>query len=222
MAFFTKDFIEFFKTLAKNNNREWFNDNKKRYETSVKKPFEVFIDEMLQRIRKEDPSVQIEAKDAILRINRDIRFSKDKTPYNLHRTAFLSAGGRKNKGIPGFFLRLSPEMVGIMAGAYHPSKEELQNIRHAIAKNASSFTKMTDNKPFKEKYTSIVGEQNKRIPKEFQRLTEKHPIIANKQFYVKAELSPDWITKDDLADHLMDYFHAVKPLNDFLIKAMMS
>jgi len=222
MAFFTDDFSAFFKELAKNNNRDWFQDNKKRYETSVKKPFEAFVTEMLGRISAADPSVQITAKDAILRINRDIRFSKDKTPYNLHRTAILSAGGRKNKEIPGLFLRLSPEMIAVMAGAYVVGKESLQRIREAITFDRNSLSNIIDNKTFIEKFNSIRGEQNKRIPKEFQAAAAENPLVANKQFYLMAELSPDWITKDDLADHLMTYYHAARPLNDFLQNAMES
>ncbi|MEZ5038643.1 MAG: DUF2461 domain-containing protein [Saprospiraceae bacterium] len=220
MTFFTEDFNAFFKDLAKNNHKEWFNAHKKRYEMSVKLPFEAFISEMLRRIQKEDPRVNIEAKEAILRINRDIRFAKDKTPYNLHQTAFLSAGGRKHKEIPGFFLRLSPEMVGIMAGAYHPSNEELQKIRYNITNNDFEITEILNNKSFKEKYTTLKGEQSKRIPSEFKAAAIKQPLVANKQFYVMAELSPDLITADDLADQLMTYYHAAKPLNDFLINVM--
>lgn len=222
MAFFTDDFCAFFKELAKNNNRDWFHDNKKRYENSVKKPFEAFVTEMLQRISADDASVQITAKDAILRINRDIRFSKDKTPYNLHRTALISAGGRKNKEIPGLFLRLSPEMIAVMAGAYVVGKESLHKIRQSITINGDTLSEITDNKIFIEKYNSIKGEQNKRIPKEFQAAAAENPLVANKQFYLMAELSPDWITKDDLVDHLMTYYHAARPLNDFLQNAMES
>lgn len=220
MSFFTDDFCGYFKDLAKHNNRDWFQENKKRYETSVKAPFEAFVTEMLARISAADPRVQITAKDAILRINRDIRFSKDKTPYNLHRTAFLSAGGRKNKEIPGFFLRLSPETVGVMAGTYQPNKESLQKIRYFITKNYHQVSNIIDNKGFIDKYGSIKGEQNKRLPKEFQSAVTAYPLVANKQFYLMAELSPDWITREDFVDHLMTYYHAARPFNDFFQNAM--
>ena len=103
MQYFTEDFINFFKELAANNHKEWFHENKKRYESSVKKPFTVFVGKMIEEIQKVDADLMIEPKDCILRINRDIRFSKDKTPYNLHYTAFISRGGKKDKSIPGFF-----------------------------------------------------------------------------------------------------------------------
>ena len=77
MAYFNKEFIKFFKELNKNNHKEWFDENRKRYEKEVKEPFQKFIDEMIGMINSDDPDVRIEAKDAIFRINRDIRFSKD-------------------------------------------------------------------------------------------------------------------------------------------------
>ncbi|HNR54889.1 MAG TPA: DUF2461 family protein, partial [Flavobacteriales bacterium] len=84
MAWFTNDFNDFFKDLAKNNNKEWFDANRKRYEASVKEPFTAFVAEAIKRIGKHDKAVRIEPKEAIFRINRDIRFSKDKTPYKLN------------------------------------------------------------------------------------------------------------------------------------------
>lgn len=222
MPFFTDDFCGFFQELAKNNNREWFKENRKRYEVSIKSPFEAFVSEMLTRINNVDPRVQITSKDAILRIHRDVRFSKDKTPYNLHCTAILSAGGRKNKEIPGFFLRLSPEKIWVMAGSYQPSKESLQKIRLCITKNYSNLIKIIENKEFISIYQSVKGEQNKRLPKEFQSAAKEFPLVANKQFYLMAELSSDWITRDNFVEHLMTYYHTARPFNDFLQNAIAS
>ncbi len=131
MAFFTDDFSAFFKELAKNNNRDWFQDNKKRYETSVKKPFEAFVTEMLARISAADPSVQITAKDAILRINRDIRFSKDKTPYHqhLHMLWTTDTGGRQPIG---WFFGIGLDYISIGAGLMGFEKDTLTQWRLAI------------------------------------------------------------------------------------------
>ena len=96
MAYFTKDFTKFLKDLEKNNNREWFNENKKRYEESVKEPFYNFIDEMIMRINAIDNNVAIQPKDAIFRIYKDVRFSKDKLPYKTQVSAVISPGGRKD------------------------------------------------------------------------------------------------------------------------------
>ena len=220
MEYFTQDYIEFFQELAQNNTKEWFDANRKRYEQSIKKPFAHFVDTLIQRVQEHDESVQIQAKDAILRINRDIRFSKDKTPYNLYCTAFISAGGRKDKSIPGFFIRFSAESLAIMCGSYGPSKEQLQAIRHAIATDIPAFQQLIQEADFVAKYGTIRGEQHKRIPKEFQEAHQTEPLIANKQFYFMAELPIELLTHTTLPDRMMEYWHTARPINEFLSQAV--
>lgn len=222
MKYFTQDFVEFFKDLAKNNHKEWFHENKKRYELSVKNPFTLFLKDLIIEIQKFDTELDIEPKDCILRINKDIRFSKDKTPYNLHYTAFISKGGRKNKSIPGLFLRFSPEEIGIMAGCYGVSKEQLLGIRNTIQKNLKRFKTVYSDKALIDKFGTIQGEEHKRIPKEFQATYEKEPLIAKKQFYTVAMREMKLLTSNNLINEIMDYWHAAKPLNDYLTKAIKS
>ncbi len=220
MAHFDQDFIDFFKDLSRNNNREWFQENKKRYEKSVKKPFEALISELIGRMQQKDDRIQVAPKDCMLRINRDVRFAKDKTPYNLHYTAIISPAGKKDKSIPGLFLRLSAEEVAVMGGCYGPSKEQLQNLRKAIMNDDAGFKKVISNKKFVEKYGKIRGEEHKRLPKEFAAAAEKQPLIAKKQFYYVANLDGQIITKADLADTLMEYWEAARPVNDYLHKSL--
>ena len=220
MSFFTTDFIDFFKELDKNNNKEWFDANRKRYQTSVKDPFYKFVDHMIGLVNEEDPSVRISAKDAVMRINRDIRFSPDKTPYNVHYGAIISPAGRKDKSVPGIFLRFSPDYIGIFGGAHGIDKNQLQSIRMAIANDLGSFKKLIEEETFSSKFGEIQGEKHKRIPPEFKDAFEKQPLIANKQFYYVAQLDPGLVTKDELPDIIMDYWHAANPLREFLINAM--
>jgi len=139
MSYFNDDFINFFKDLAANNNKEWFHANKKRYASNVKKPFENFLCDLIAEIQKHDPTVQVEPKHCMGRINRDIRFSADKTPYNLHYTAFVSRVGKKDKSVPGIYLRFSPESIGVMAGSHGLDKDQLNNVRTSIKNNLSEF-----------------------------------------------------------------------------------
>jgi len=106
------------------------------------------LGDLITEIRKFDSSLMIEPKDCVLRINKDIRFSKDKSPYNLHYTAFVSKEGRKDKSIPGIFLRFSPEMVGIMGGCFGPSKQQLEKIRMTISANPKRLRKLLENEDF--------------------------------------------------------------------------
>lgn len=216
MSYFNTSFLEFFKELAKNNTTAWFNQNRQTYEKEVKKPFFFFVEEMISRIQKYEPEVQIKPSDAIMRINKDIRFSKDKTPYNTHVAANISVYGKKDKSYPGFYFQLSPESIKIFGGAYMVENTTLQNIRKYIAQNQKSFSAAYNDTLFKEKFGEIQGEQNKRIPIDFLTVSEKEPLILNKQFYYSASLKIDIITSDELSHHLMEFYLAGKKINDFL------
>jgi uncharacterized protein (TIGR02453 family) len=121
MSYFNPAFIKFFKDLSQHNTTEWFNEHRKVYEKEVKKPFAEFVDEMIKRINKYEPEINIKASDAIMRINKDIRFSKDKTPYNTYVAANISAYGKKDKSYPGFYFQCGP-IRSCFSAAPTPSK----------------------------------------------------------------------------------------------------
>ena len=220
MAYFRKDFIKFFKELNKNNHKEWFEANRKRYEKEVKDPFHKFIDEMIGRINADDADVRIEAKEAIFRINRDIRFSKDKTPYKTNVSAIISSGGKKDKTIPGIYLEFNAKEIRFYGGAHMVEKEQLHNIRSAIVNNPKEFTQLIEDRGFKKRFGEIHGEQNKRLPEEFVEATKIQPLIANKQFYYYAIIDIKNLTSDNLPDLLMEYYFAAKPMKNFLRNAI--
>ena len=220
MAWFTNDFNAFFKDLAKNNNKEWFDANRKRYEASVKKPFEVFVAEAIKRIGKHDKNVRIEPKEAIFRINKDIRFSKDKTPYKLNTSAIISPAGRKDHSTPGIYFELGPESVKFYGGCYQPEKDQLEKIRTAIMRDTKGFRKTIESKAFTTLFDGVNGEKNKVLPAEFKSAALKEPLIANKQFYVGAERAAKLVADPKLMDHLMDHYLAMCPFNAWLASAM--
>ena len=135
MKYFEPDYLEFFKELAANNNKEWFDANRKRYETIVRDPFKNFIAELLNRLSELDPELDIEPKDVIFRINRDIRFSKDKTPYKTNNSAVISPEGRKNKNHPGIYIEFGPEKMAFYGGIYMPSPTEVLRVRTYMSQN---------------------------------------------------------------------------------------
>lgn len=220
MAYFSQDFIDFFTELSKNNHKDWFDQNRKRYENVIKKPFKAFVEEMIVRVNERDPDVQIEAKDAIFRINRDIRFAKDKTPYKTNVSAIVSAGGRKDKTSPGLYFELAANRIRIYGGIVMADKDQLQFLREEIAENPKEFDKIINHKDFTSKYGKVLGDVAKRLPKELKEAAEKQPLIFNKQFYYFAELPAKTILKDDLPEIIMDHYEAGKPMMDFLKRAL--
>jgi uncharacterized protein (TIGR02453 family) len=171
---------------------------------------------MISRIKKHEPQIGIKAADAITRINKDIRFSKDKTPYNTHVGANISVYGKKDKSYPGFYFQLSHEKPAVYGGAYAVEPPTLEKIRRHIAANPSAFAKAYATKAFKEKYGTLQGEQQKRLPEEFKAIAGKEPLIANKQFYFTSLIDPKIITTAELPDRLMEYYLAGKDVNVFL------
>lgn len=216
MSWFTNEYEQFFKELADNNEKEWFHANKKRYENHVKKPFEKFIADMILRMQSYDPECKIQPKDAIFRIYRDIRFSKDKTPYKTQMSAIVGRGGRKDHSLSGMYLEMGHRHLRIYGGVYMPEKEQLQAIRQEILYNMEEFEKVISEKHFKKHFGEIRGEQNKRLPSEFAEVQDKQPLIANKQFYYFSDLDPDLITSDKLVDAFYKVYDVSKPVREFL------
>lgn len=221
MAHLTKEFVAFFEDLAKNNNRDWFHENKKRYENVVKKPFQNFVGAVIEALRVEEPNISITPKEAIFRIHRDIRFSKDKTPYKLHASASISTTHKKDYSNPyGIYVEITPEHIRQYGGIYSPDKNMLLKIRQAIAAQTEKFDTVLSNKAFVDTFGSIQGEKNKRIPKEFKSILETQPLIANKQFYYYTTIDIDQIDSDDLINTLVANYKIAKPVNAFFAEAL--
>ena len=219
MKYFTSDFLDFFKELAANNNKEWFDANRKRYEQVVKKPFEKFVADLITAMRQDEPELLAEPKDCIFRINRDIRFSADKTPYKVQVSALITPRGRKQMEYPGLYLELTPEHVGIYGGLYMPDKIMLADLRESIADDPAAFKKAYTNKLFVKLYGEIKGEKNKRIDKHLTDAAEAEPMLYNKQFYYHATLPAKMIVDERLLHTVLDYYHAAAPVREYFRQA---
>ena len=216
MAYFTPDLIVFLTELGDNNHKDWFDENRKRYAKSVKDPFKKFITDLIDAVREADPNITMEAKNAIFRINRDIRFSKDKTPYKTHLGAVINPGPKRNHRVAGVYIEINPEHFRIYGGAYGPDKEPLKRIREEIRDNGKALHTIIDGPVFKKKFGEVKGEKNKVLPAEFKEEAQSEPLLFNKGFYVFQDLPMDWLYADDLVDKIMAEYRVVKPFNDFL------
>jgi uncharacterized protein (TIGR02453 family) len=222
MAHFTPDFLEFFKELAPKNNKDWFDENRKRYHESIKKPFEDFVTAMINEMRKTDKSLNITYKDCIFRINRDIRFAKDKSPYKLNRSAAIAQGGKKDHASPGLYFEITPEHVRVYTGIHGPDKDQLLAVREEITDNQKEFDKIINEKKFKKVFGEINGEKNVRLPKELQEAGEKQPLIYNKQFYVYTSFPPEIIFEEGVVKKLVDTYKIAEPFAKFLSKPILN
>jgi uncharacterized protein (TIGR02453 family) len=222
MAYFTPAFIQFLKDLSRNNNREWFHEHKKTYENEVKKPFYQLVQDIINEMKMEDPELNLEVKNAVFRINRDIRFSKDKSPYKTYVSAAISRGGRKDMQFPGIYVHLEPENFMVAGGCYMPDKENLTKLRRYIVDHPEEVRKALSDKVFIKTYGGLTeGENNKILPKEFKPFGEDHPLIFNKQYYYHRSIEDDNVfLREDLLKVIMDHFKAGKPWNEIIKKAI--
>lgn len=220
MNYFSIQFLDFFKELAANNHKIWFDENRKTYELFVKKPFSIFVQDFIFEIQKFNLDIVPDAKDAIFRINRDIRFSKDKTPYKLHMSALLSPQGRKDISNPGFYMEFNPEHLSLYGGIYMPNPAQIVKIRSHMAQNIDAFSKIIANPDFVQMFGTIHGDKQVRIPKELKEAAEKQPLIFNKQWYIQANLDPETILKPDLMSNVLNYYKVAQPLHIFINNAL--
>jgi uncharacterized protein (TIGR02453 family) len=221
MTYFSTDFNEFFKELAANNHKDWFDENRDRYHQNIKEPFEKFVADLVDELKKEDPKLNVNPKSAIFRVNRDIRFSKDKSPYKLNRSAAVAPDGKKSIARGGMYVELGPGRVMVGGGAFSPSKEELQSLREAIAANPAKFRKAVENPDFVSVYGEIHGDENKRLPsKELMEAAKKEPLLFKKNMYYFTESSPNMVTSDKLLETILKQHEAAREVREFIAKAV--
>jgi len=221
MAYFSEEYIDYFVKLARNNTRDWFHAHKKEYEQYVRGPFSDFVGEVIDRVSLLDPEVEIQPGDAIFRIARDVRFSKDKTPYKTHMAAVITREGRRDVQYPGLYFYFGANGLGIGGGVYRLDKDHVLKIRRGIKEDGKALERATKSKAFKELFGELRGERNVRLPKEFATEVERFPFIANKQFYYLAEYEDLGIMlRNDLPDFVMRHYRAGRRVNDFMKAAI--
>lgn len=220
MQYFTPAFFKFFDELTKNNNKEWFDANRERYENDVKKPFKKLIEDLTKKLGKDIPGLNQEIHKSIFRINRDIRFSKDKSPYKNNVAAVFSKKGTQDIDFPGFYLHIGSKEILVGGGKYEVSKEQLAKIRQEIFYNNKAFKKILNDKNFKTKFGKLDGDKNKVLAPEYKEFQTEQPYIANKQFWYHATLTRKDILSDNLDTTLLTYFKAGMKMNLFLLEAI--
>jgi uncharacterized protein (TIGR02453 family) len=217
----TPDFYEFFIGLAANNHKTWFDEHRAEYEKHVKIPFETLVGDLLQSMAKENEAFgALKPGNCIFRINRDIRFAKDKTPYKLNRSALISLSGKKDMGPGGFYFELGPEICAFYAGSYMPEKDELEKIRTHIAENAAKWDGIVNDKAFKKLFGSVLGEKVKKAPAGFADKVAELPVLLNKQFYIKHEFSPEESMETNLPEFLLKLRKTAAAYTNFLTDAI--
>lgn len=214
-----KQIIDFLTELKENNNRDWFLANKKRYD-KLKKEYQDFIQELIAEISKFDADfANLNAKDCLFRINRDVRFSNDKSPYKTNFGASICKRGKKDSG-PLFYVHLEPNSSFIAAGVYMPDAEFLKKIRQEIDYNLDEFRSIINHSTFQKYFKGLDQESAlKSSPKGYEKDQDGIEFLRLRSFTVTNSLSDKDLVSKDLIKEIKSGFEAAKAFNDFLDKA---
>lgn len=216
---FDRELFVYLQDLAANNDRVWFNDNKKRYELTVKEPALDFIESFRPRLAELSPNFEANARvvgGSLFRINRDTRFAKDKTPYKTHTGLHFRHERAKDAHAPGFYLHLEPRNSFMGAGLWRPEPKVARQIREYIAEHRDRWTTVVaDLGPF-----ALAGDSLKRPPRGFDPTDALIDDLKRKDFMVTASLTQKDITSSAFLDTFDQRCRQTLPFVAFLCDAL--
>jgi uncharacterized protein (TIGR02453 family) len=212
--------LKFLKELKKNNNKPWFDQNRKLYDIA-RADFITFTEKLILSVAKFDPPIgQLSAKDCIFRINKDVRFSKDKSPYKTNMGASFTNGGKKINAA-GYYFHLEPGQSFLAGGFYMPEPEQLAQIRQEIDYNYEEWLSIINNKTFKKYFPEGVEgiSSLSRPPKGYEADNPAIHYLKMKGFIVSQAIKDAELTQSAILKNTEAAFKAMKPLIDFLNRA---
>ncbi len=214
MATIPKSAFTFLNSLKKNNHRDWMQEHKKEYQAN-EKALKEFYAHIEGNLNKTDEIGKVK----VFRINRDIRFSKDKTPYNVHRSVSFSRAGAHRRG--GYYLRLEPGNSMMAGGFFSPEPKDLLRIRKEFEMDASSIRNILDQKDFKKAFGDFNQEfKVKTAPRNFDKNDPNIDLIQLKSFFVVHNFTDKEVFASNFADNLTQHFLLLRPYFDYMSEVL--
>jgi uncharacterized protein (TIGR02453 family) len=192
----TENDLKFLKGLKKNNNREWFQKHKTEADTAQKNFLELVAGLIFVLSEYDEALTTVDAKASLFRIYRDVRFSKDKSPYKTHLAAFICSAGRKSDKVPGYYIHIEPGGESIFAaGIYMPDKAVLENLRQDLIAPKSRIAAMLADKAFRREFPHL-GEDDKakRVPRGYDPDHPRAELLKLRHFFVWAKIPDNIVT----------------------------
>lgn len=210
--------FDFLKGLENNNNKEWFDAHRDHYATA-RADFEAFVTELMKAMVTLEPRLaEQKAKDTLFRIFRDVRFSKDKTPYKAHLSTYLSREGRKWDGA-GYYVHAQPGNVFLAAGLWMPEAPLLKSLRQEIDYDLEGFKKILKAASFKKFFSGIDGESLQKVPQGYDADNPAAEYLKMKSFVVVHKMNDADLQKKDAIKKIMAVFTAAAPFVAFFNRA---
>jgi len=212
--------LDFLKDLAKNNHKEWMDDNRKRYLEAKDQVLEL-VNDVIAKSSTFDPAISIlDPKKCLFRINRDIRFSKNKDPYKTNFGAFLVDGGKKS-GDPGYYIHIQPGNNFLGGGIYQPPAETLQKVRQEIDYNGKDLKAIINDDGFRKVYPEPhAADSLKTAPKGYPKDHEHIELLQLKHYVFMRKATDKEVTSKSFADNVAKDFKVLYPFNQFLSRAL--
>jgi uncharacterized protein (TIGR02453 family) len=204
-----KSSIKFLKTIVKNNNREWFNENKEVFHTANQN-----MKDFMLAIENEMNKIDIIEKAKLFRIYRDVRFSKDKTPYNGHFSMSFSREGAFRRG--GYYLRIKPNETMIGGGFWKPESKDLKLIRSHISADSSHLRKILKSKKFKDMFGQLDGDVLQKSPRGYEPDHKDIDLLKYKSFVAMRTFKDNEVTSPDFLKNVIATFKNVRPFFDYM------
>jgi uncharacterized protein (TIGR02453 family) len=215
--------LKFLKDLKKNNNKPWFDANRKRYE-EAKADFANFVQQVIDAHSKKDKTISaLKAKDCMFRINRDVRFSKDKSPYKTNFGASINKGGKKAFSTAGYYFHLEPGQCFVGGGIYQPMPDELKKVRQEIDYNFKDFKKIIQSKKFKLLYGDLSKSPEytlSRVPKGYEADNPAAEYLKLKSYIAFVSFSDKDLTSNTLVKKTAAAFETLQPLLNFINESL--
>jgi uncharacterized protein (TIGR02453 family) len=215
-AGFPPETLQFFRALARQNNREWFLPRKALFEEKVRQPMRELVEALNAAMAGFAPEYATDPAKAIYRIYRDTRFSKDKTPYKDHIAASFFRSGTGPHRYGGYYVHVSHKEVAVGGGVYMPEPEVLLAIREHVAANHQKFRKILAAPAVRRLLGELHGERLTRVPKGFPATHPAADLLRFKSFILYVNLEPELATTPQFFTEVLARFRAMKPLLDFL------
>lgn len=206
--------LDFLRDLAANNNKAWFDDHRDRYD-QARSAFELTVDDLIHRFTAFDDMGHLRAKDCMFRINRDVRFSKDKSPYKTNFGAVIAHGGRKGTGRV-YYLQVGADESFAAGGLHQPDSTQLDNIRRHINQDATPLRELLAAPDFVSQFGAMQGDQLKTAPRGYDKEHPDVDLLRYKQYLAIHPLPEDLVVSDRFVDHLVEVYRAMKPFNVYL------
>ena len=205
----TKDTLGFLSELKRNNNREWFEEHKPEFK-SLQTGVKGFYNSLMDKMKEHDDIEKLK----VFRIYRDVRFSKDKTPYKSHFAGSFSRAGAQLRG--GYYLQIRPGESFIAAGFWQPNSQDLLRIRKEFELDATPFRKLINSPSFKKTWGELVGEEVKTAPKGFNREDSNIDLIRKKAFIFVRKFTDKEVLSKDFIDEVNNSFKEIRPYFDLM------